>query len=57
MSSVETVARRDAIIRKPPHNQPFLISNYSAKELAGRFRRWSWLHLGIFFAALVLATW
>ena len=57
MSNAETVARRDAIIRKPPHNQPFLISNYSAKELAGRFRRWSWLHLGIFFAALVLATW
>ena len=52
----EALARRDAIIRKPPHDRPFLISNYSAKELAGRFRRWSWLHLGIFLAALILAS-
>ena len=57
MTGGDTVARRDAIIRKPPYDRPFLISNYSAKELAGRFRRWSWLHLGIFFAALVLAAW
>jgi len=57
MADTETLARRDAIIRKPPHGRPYLISNYSAKELARRFQRWSWLHLGIFFAALVLATW
>lgn len=57
MASGAASARRDAIIRKPAHGRPFLISNYSAKELAGRFRRWSWLHLGIFFAALILAAW
>lgn len=39
-------------IRKPADGRPFLISNYSAQQLANRFRRWSWLHLGIFFAAL-----
>lgn len=42
-------------LRKPPDGRPFLISNYSAQQLAGRFRRWSWLHLGIFFAALAIA--
>ena len=42
-------------LRKPVDGRPFLISNFSAQQLAGRFRRWSWLHLGIFFAALIAA--
>jgi hypothetical protein len=42
-------------IRKPSDGRPFLISNYSAQQLAARFRRWSWLHLGIFIAALFVA--
>jgi hypothetical protein len=44
-------------IRKPSHGGPFIISNYSAQQLASRFRRWSWLHLGIFLAALTVAVW
>lgn len=43
-------------IRKPSDGRPFLISNYSAQQLAGRFQRWSWLHLGIFFAALAIVV-
>ena len=42
-------------LRKPADGRPFIISNYSAQQLAKRFRRWSWLHLGIFFAALAVA--
>jgi hypothetical protein len=45
----------EQFIRKPKDGRPFLISNYSAQQLAARFRRWSWLHLGIFFAALAVA--
>lgn len=44
-------------IRKPSLGGPFIISNYSAQQLANRFRRWSWLHLGIFLAALSVAVW
>ena len=43
-------------IRKPSFGGPFIISNYSAQQLANRFRRWSWLHLGIFLAALFVAV-
>jgi hypothetical protein len=44
-------------LRKPRFGGPFIISNYSAKQLGNRFRRWSWLHLGIFCAALLVAVW
>lgn len=47
-----TSTEPECFLRKPPDGRPFLISNYSAQQLAKRFRRWSWLHLGIFFAAL-----
>jgi len=43
-------------IRQPKHGGSFIISNYSAAQLAARFRRWSWLHLGLFFAALMIAV-
>jgi hypothetical protein len=46
----------EQFLRKPADGRPFLISNYSAQQLAARFRRWSWLHLGIFFAALLVAV-
>lgn len=42
-------------LRRPADGRPLLLSNYPARQLAARFRRWSWLHLGIFFAALVTA--
>jgi len=41
-------------IRKPKDGRPFLLSNYSAQQLANRYRRWSWLHLGIFLAVLAI---
>lgn len=44
-------------IRRPKSGGAFIISNYSAAQLAARFRRWSWLHLGVFFAALAVAGW
>lgn len=44
-------------IRKPQLGGLFIISNYSAHQLASRFQRWSWLHLGIFFAAVLAASW
>jgi hypothetical protein len=44
-------------LRKPRLGGPFIISNYSAKQLSSRFRRWSWLHMGIFCAALLVAVW
>lgn len=47
-----SAAPDEQFIRRPSGGRPFLISNYSAQQLAARFRRWSWLHLGIFFAAL-----
>lgn len=50
-------AEDERFLRKPADGRPFLIANYSAQQLAGRFRRWSWLHLGIFLAALSMAGW
>lgn len=44
-------------LRKPRFGGPFIISNYSAKQLSSRYRRWSWLHIGIFSAALLVAVW
>ena len=43
-------------IRKPQSGGLFIISNYSAHQLASRFRRWSWLHFAVFFMALVVAA-
>ncbi len=43
-------------IRKPSFGGPFIISNYSAQQLASRFRRWSWLHLSVFLMALAVAA-
>ncbi len=43
-------------IRKPKSGGLFIISNYSAHQLASRFRRWSWLHFAVFFMALVVAA-
>ncbi len=43
-------------IRKPTSGGQFIISNYSAQQLASRFRRWSWLHFAVFFMALVVAA-
>lgn len=43
-------------LRKPQTGGAFIISNYSAKQLSVRFRRWSWLHLGVFAAALLVAV-
>lgn len=43
-------------IRKPSFGGPFIISNYSAQQLANRFRRWSWLHLTVFLMALAVAA-
>ncbi len=42
-------------IRKPTSGGLFIISNYSAQQLANRFRRWSWLHFVVFIMALVVA--
>jgi hypothetical protein len=42
-------------IRKPTSGGLFIISNYSAQQLATRFRRWSWLHFVVFIMALVVA--
>jgi hypothetical protein len=43
-------------IRKPSFGGPFIISNYSAQQLANRFRRWSWLHLAVSLMALAVAA-
>lgn len=43
-------------IRKPKSGGLFIISNYSAHQLASRFRRWSWLHFSVFLMALVAAA-
>lgn len=43
-------------IRKPSFGGPFIISNYSAQQLASRFRRWAWLHLAVFLMALAVAA-
>ena len=43
-------------IRKPSFGGPFIISNYSAQQLASRFRRWAWLHLAVFIMALAAAA-
>ena len=43
-------------IRKPQSGGLFIISNYSAHQLASRFRRWSWLHFAVFFMALLAAA-
>lgn len=50
-------ARAENQIRRPKSGGAFILSNYSAAQLAARFRRWSWLHLGVFFAALAVAGW
>ncbi len=44
-------------IRKPQFGGLFIISNYSAQQLASRYQRWSWLHLTIFLAALLVTGW
>ena len=41
-------------LRRPADGRPLLLSNYPAGQLAARFRRWSWLHLGVFVAALLV---
>ena len=56
LGKVITPQEDEHFFRKPLDGRPFLISNYSAQQLAKRFQRWSWLHLGIFFAALFTAA-
>lgn len=52
--SSATISARQCL-RRSQAGGTFIISNYSAKQLSVRFRRWSWLHLGVFAAALLVA--
>ena len=39
-------------VRAPGNGRPYLISNMSQRELAGKYRLWIWVHVTIFIAAM-----
>jgi len=45
------------IICQPPDGKLFLISNLEQNDLTRRYLFWSWLHLLIFFGAMVGIGW
>lgn len=45
------------LMRQPRDGRLYLIANTSPQTLSARYRRWSWIHLGIFFAALGATAW
>ncbi|MDH2915544.1 MAG: hypothetical protein PXX77_01575 [Gallionella sp.] len=42
---------------KPRDGRLFLLSNLSPEQLSGRYALWTWLHLAIFFGALLGIVW
>ncbi len=45
------------IIRRPADGRLYLIADTSPDALSKRYRRWAWIHLGLFFIALVGTAW
>ncbi len=41
------------IVRRPGDGRLFLLSNLSPTQLARRYERWAWAHIGIFFVAIL----
>ncbi len=44
------------LLRKPADGRLYMVSNMDAAEIAGKYFRWKWVHLVIFFAALGAGT-
>ena len=54
----EARAEPDTNFMLQPHDgRLYLLSNLSPDRLAGRYALWTWLHLGIFFGALLGIAW
>lgn len=54
----EARAEPDTNFMLQPHDgRLFLLSNLPPEKLAGRYALWTWLHLGIFFGALLGIVW
>lgn len=41
-----------SVVRAPKDGRPYLISNFSQREVAGKYRFWVWVHLVSFVAAM-----
>ena len=54
----EARAEPDTNFMLQPHDgRLYLLSNLPPEKLAGRYALWTWLHLGIFFGALLCIVW
>jgi len=43
------------VLRKPTDGRPFLITTDPPARLKSKYQRWTWVHIGVFFASSILA--